>query len=93
MLFYDAVARHVARLVGDPNQFKVISHSVKPMFQTGPRRQGFASQRTNRAPLTAVGRSEDLPMRRESGQMPNLLNLRLCAASRRSAPSCSTILG
>ena len=31
-----------------------------PMFQNGPRRQGFASPRTNRAPLTAPGRSEDL---------------------------------
>ena len=39
-----------------------------PMFQNGPRRQGFATPRTNRAPLTAPGRSEDLPMRRESGQ-------------------------
>src|SRR5713101_10147564 len=28
-LFYDAVAPHVARVVVDPNQFKVISHSVK----------------------------------------------------------------
>jgi hypothetical protein len=31
-----------------------------PMFQNGPRRQGFAPPRTNRAPLTATGRSEDL---------------------------------
>ena len=30
------------------------------MFQNGPRHQGFASPRTNRAPLTAPGRSEDL---------------------------------
>ena len=41
-----------------------------PMFQNGPRRQGFAPKifstrkrfsppRTNRAPLTAAGRSED----------------------------------
>jgi hypothetical protein len=29
-LFYDAVAPHVARVVAvDPNQFRVISHSVK----------------------------------------------------------------
>lgn len=51
------------------------------MFQNGPRRPGFAPQnlfkpgkdspppRTNRAPLPAPGRSEDLPMRRERGQM------------------------
>ena len=51
------------------------------MFQNGPRRQGFAPEnlfkpgkdspppRTNRAPLPAPGRSEDLPMRRERGQM------------------------
>ena len=35
------------------------------MFQNGPRCQGFASPRTNRAPLTAPGRSEDLPYMRE----------------------------
>jgi hypothetical protein len=51
------------------------------MFQNGPRRQGFAPEnlfkpakdspppRTNRAPLPAPGRSENLPMRRERGQM------------------------
>jgi len=51
------------------------------MFQNGPRRQGSAPEnlfdprkdflppRTNRAPLTAVGRSEDLAMTRERGQM------------------------
>jgi hypothetical protein len=51
------------------------------MFQNGPRRQGFAPgnlfkpgkdsppPRTNRAPLPAPGRSENLPMRRERGQM------------------------
>jgi hypothetical protein len=51
------------------------------MFQNGPRRQGSAPQnlfkpgkdfpppRTNRAPLPAPGRSEDLPQRRERGQM------------------------
>ena len=51
------------------------------MFQNGPRRQGYAPEnlfktgkdfplpRTNRAPLTAAGRSEALPMRRERGQM------------------------
>ena len=62
-----------------------------PMFQNGPRRQGFASPRKTRAPLTAPGRSEDLPMRRESGLMQNLLTLRLHTASRWSDPSCSTI--
>ena len=53
----------------------------RPMFQNGPRRQGCAPEnlfktgkdfpppRPNRAPLTAAGRSEDLPMRRERGQM------------------------
>ena len=52
-----------------------------PMFQNGPRRPGCAPEnlfntgkdfpppRTNRAPWTAPGRSEDLTMRRESGQM------------------------
>jgi hypothetical protein len=50
-------------------------------FQNGPRRQGSAPEnlfntrkdflppRTNRAPLTAAGRSEDFAMRRERGQM------------------------
>ena len=41
----------------------------RPMFQNGPRCQGFAPPRTNRAPLTAAGRSEDLAMRRERGQV------------------------
>ena len=53
----------------------------------------FPSPRTNRAPLTAAGRSEDLPMRRESGQMQSRpFHLRLRAASRWSAPSCTTSL-
>jgi len=39
------------------------------MFQNGPRCPGFATPRTNRAPWTAPGRSEDLPIRRESAQM------------------------
>ena len=50
-------------------------------FQNGPPRQGSAPEnlfktgkdflppRTNCAPLTAAGRSEDLAMRRERGQM------------------------
>lgn len=63
-----------------------------PMFQNGPRRQGFASPRTHREPLTAPGRSEDGSMRRESGQTQTLLRSRLCAASRWSAPSCTTTL-
>jgi hypothetical protein len=40
-----------------------------PSFQNGPRRQGFAPPRSTRAPLTAPGRSEEFPMKRESGQM------------------------
>jgi hypothetical protein len=51
------------------------------MFQNGPHRPGCAPEnlfkagkdfpppRTNRAPWTAAGRSEDLPMRRERGLM------------------------
>jgi hypothetical protein len=39
------------------------------MFQNGPRRPGFASPRTNRAPWTAPGRSENLPMTRERRQI------------------------
>ena len=51
------------------------------MFQNGPRRQACAPEnlfkprkdspppRTHRALLPAAGRSEDLPMRRERGQM------------------------
>jgi len=66
--------------------------SLRSMFQNGPRPQGFASPRSNRAPLTAPGRSEDLPMIRESGQTQTLLTPRLCAASRWSAPSCTTSL-
>jgi len=38
------------------------------MVQNGPRRQGFASPRKTRAPLTAPGRSEDVPVRRERGK-------------------------
>jgi hypothetical protein len=41
----------------------------RPMFKNGPRRQGCVSPRTNRAPLTAAGRSEELPMTRERRQM------------------------
>ena len=37
------------------------------MFPNGPRRQGFASPRKPGAPLTAPGRSENFPMRRERG--------------------------
>jgi hypothetical protein len=46
----------------------------RSIFQNGPRRQGFASPRTNRAPLTAPGRSDDFPMTRERRQIqrPNL---------------------
>jgi hypothetical protein len=52
-----------------------------PRFQNGPRRPGCAPEnlfnnekdfpppRTNRAPLTALGRSENFPMRRERGQL------------------------
>jgi hypothetical protein len=40
-----------------------------PRFQNGPRRQGFAPPRSTRAPLTAPGRSELVPMKRESGPM------------------------
>jgi len=51
------------------------------MFRNGPRRQEYAlenlfktgkdfpSPRTTRAPLTAAGHSEDLPVRRERGPM------------------------
>ena len=38
------------------------------IFQNGPRRPGFASPRTNRAPWTAPGRSGQIAMRRKSGQ-------------------------
>ena len=43
-------------------------------FQNGPRRPGFASPHIKRAPWTAPGRSEDLPMTRERRQIqrPNL---------------------
>lgn len=67
----------------------------RSMFQNGPRRQGFAAPRTNRAPLTAPGRSEDLPMTRERRQLQkqNLSSFRGSKpASRWSAPSCSITL-
>ena len=63
------------------------------MFQNGPRPQGFApenlfkptkdspSPRTPRAPLTAAGRSEKRPMRRERGQMQRPNHPQLLAAS------------
>src|SRR5215813_13909855 len=37
-------------------------------FRNGPRCQGFATPRKKRAPLTAPGRSEDSPGKRESAQ-------------------------
>ena len=40
-----------------------------PIFQNGPRRQGFAPPRKNSAPLTAPGRSENSSQRRERGQL------------------------
>ena len=36
-----------------------------PIVSNGPRRQGFASPRNNGAPLTAPGRSQARPERRE----------------------------
>ena len=38
-------------------------------FQNGPRCQGFAAPRINRAPLTAPGRSENSAGKRESAQV------------------------
>ena len=81
--------------------------SLLPMFQNGPRRPGFApvslfksakdfpQPRTNRAPLTAPGRSEDLPD--EKGKRANAKTkpFAVCGslpASRWSAPSCSIFL-
>ena len=69
------------------------------MFQNGPRPQGSAPEnlfkptkdspppRKNPAPLTAAGRSEDFPTRRERGQMqrPNYAQL--------LAPSCLPMVG
>lgn len=61
------------------------------MFQNGPHGQGFAPEnlfkpgkdfpppRTNRAPVTATGRSEDLPMRRERGQLQRQTHLQFVA--------------
>ena len=75
---------------------------LRAMFQNGPRRPGCATEnlfksgkdfpppRTPRAPWTAAGRSEELPMRRERGQMQTQ-NQRECArpaASRWSASTC-----
>lgn len=37
------------------------------IVQNGPRRQGFASPRIKRAPLTAPGRSAESPLRRKRG--------------------------
>ena len=56
-------------------------------FRNGPRRQGFASPRPIRAPLTAPGRSEEFPRRRERGQTqrPNRQRPGLPTASRWSA--------
>src|ERR1041385_1430652 len=68
-------------------------------FQNGPRRQGSAPEnlfntrkdflppRTNRAPLTAAGRSEDLAMRRERGQMQRQ------NPSQSAAGSCLPLVG
>jgi hypothetical protein len=64
----------------------------RSMLQNGPRRQGFASPRTNRAPLTAPGRSEDFPMTRERRQIQrqNLSSSAALCGLPLSAPSCST---
>jgi hypothetical protein len=51
----------------------------RSMFQNGPRRQGFASPRKKRAPLTAPGRSEDLPVTRERRQLQRQDPLSLAA--------------
>jgi transposase len=59
------------------------------MFPNGPRRQGFASPRQTRAPLTAAGRSEDFPSEGKGGQTQGLF-LRLATASRWSAHTTRT---
>ena len=71
------------------------------MFQNGPRRQGSAPEnlfkpgkdspppRTNRAPLPAPGRSEDLPNEKGKGANAKAKPFRVCgqrSASRWSAP-------
>ena len=71
----------------DPGPLSLPPHVPE---RSSPSRVRFAG--TNRAPLTALGPSEGLPMRRESGQTQYLLTPRLCAASRWSAPSCTTTL-
>jgi hypothetical protein len=50
--------------------------------------------RTNRAPLTAAGRSEDLSMRRERGQMQRQNHSQLAALCGLTlvGPSCTTTL-
>ena len=70
-----------------------------PMFQNGPRPQGSAPEnlfkptkdspppRKNPAPLTAAGRSEDFPTRRERGQMQSPNHAQLLA------PSCLPMVG
>ena len=82
---------------GDLNRLAPFPFSS--MFQNGPRPQGSAPEnlckptkdspppRTPRAPLTAAGRSEDFPTRRERGQMqtPNHAQL--------PAPACLPLLG
>jgi hypothetical protein len=74
-----------------------------PRFQNGPRRPGCAPEnlfnngkdfpppRTNRAPLTAPGRSEDFQREGKGGNCKGkaIRSLRLCPASRWSALSCS----
>jgi hypothetical protein len=42
-----------------------------PIFQNGPRRQGFASPRRLRAPLTAPGRSETSSLYKGKGAHAN----------------------
>jgi hypothetical protein len=98
-----AVARYAGRCPG-PRQGRSPETPAPfpscPMFQNGPRRQGYApenlfktrkdfpSPRTNRAPLTAPGRSENLSVMRKRGRnakskpsTPQVLH-----ASRWSAP-------
>ena len=84
-----------------PNDQRQAPFPFTSMFQNGPRRQGCAAEnlfkpgkdspppRTNRAPLPAPGRSEDLSYEKGKGanaKSKTILRLRPTTASLWSAP-------
>lgn len=54
---------------------------LRPVSQNGPRRQGCASPRHHRAPLTAPGRSKNPYLRRKGSKRKNKTNINIMRLS------------